>query len=344
MVRRKKLWLVLILIVGLAIGGAAGYYAHAKVYAPKKTKAAVPAKTASSSSAVSSQPAKAAVSSPADIEKVRQVMSFLSANIGPRPGGKAGERQAASYLASELQKMGYSVGMDQFPLPSGSTSQNLITADPGQSSDYTFFVCAHMDTVSGSPGANDNASGCAALLELARTIKGTKHYPEVRFLIFGAEEQNSSGTARVGSRYYLGTQPAKERAKIIGVVSLDTIALGPEVKFRDWGPKSPALADALVKYAAGKGINGARLQGQGSDHEPFGDAGIPAVWLERMVGGQPDPNIHTSSDTMDHATPNLAAESADFVRNYLLSLDKAACKAMATAAHAPAPGSQSSAQ
>ncbi|MHB8894020.1 MAG: M28 family peptidase [Candidatus Geothermincolia bacterium] len=339
MIRRRKIWLVLTLVVGLAIGGAAGYFAQARFKSPKKTTAKSGAETTAPSSTPSTTNAQPA---PADIERIRQVMAFLSTNIGARPAGKAGEKQAGSYLATELEKLGYKVGMEQFPMPNGLTSQNLVTADPGQSSLYTFFIVAHMDSRSGSPGANDNASGCAALLEVARTIKGTKHYPEIRFLVFGAEEENSSGSARVGSTYYLGTQPQPERTKIVGVLSMDTIAVGPELTYKDWGPASPPLADALAGYSQGKGLQATRLKGQESDHEPFGDAGIPGVWLERMMpGGKGDPKAHDSSDTMDHVFVNLVAESVNITRDYLMTLNASSCKSMQTAAYgvvpAPAP-------
>ena len=237
--------------------------------------------------------------------------------------------------------MGYKVGMEQFQLPSGLSSQNLVTADPGQTDKYTFFICAHIDTRSGSPGANDDASGCASVLEVARTIKGTKHYPEVRFLLFGAEQDNSSGSGRFGSRAYLATQPASERAKIIGVLSLDTIGVGSENTFRNWGPRSPGLADKLVTFTQGKGLVSSRLEGDKSDHQPFGDDGIPAVWLERMLpGGQADTKVNTSEDTMDHVYVNLVAESANLTRDYLLSLDQQASKLMYDAAHVPLPAGQ----
>lgn len=334
MFRRRKLWLALVLILGLAIGAAGGYLAQAKLKSKPKATTKVVKVTKSTSPSTSTK--KTVAATPADPEKIRQTMTFLSANIGPRPEGKAGERQAASYLLTELQKLGYKLGMEQFVLPSGSTSQNLVTADPGQTSKYTFFICAHIDSKSGSPGANDDASGCAALLEVARTIKGTKHYPEVRLLLFGAEENNSSGVGRFGSRHYLATQPEAERAKIIGVLSMDTIGVGSENTFRDWGARSPGLADALVTFTQGKGLLSTRLQGQESDHQPFGDAGIPAVWLERMLpGAQPDTKAGDSDDTMDHVYVNLVAESANLIRGYLLSLDANTCKSMYEAAHAP---------
>jgi len=341
--RRRKLWLVLTLVIGLAIGGGAGYLVRVKLTASNKAKAEQQVKTKTVTK--SSTPSKTYVkASAADTARIGQVVSYLSSNIGPRPAGKAGEKQAGSYLVTELEKIGYKVGMDQFPLPNGSTSQNLVTADPGQSSAYTFFICAHMDTVSGSPGANANASGCAALLEIARVVKGTKHYPEIRFLVFGAEEENSGGTARVGSTYYLGTQPQVERAKIIGVLSMDNIGVGPQITYRDWGPASPALADTLVAYTKAKGLQSARLQGRTSDHEPFGDSGIGAVWSERMtLAGKSDTEVGSSGDTPAHVFVNLVAESVNLTRDYLLSLDQTACKSMAAAKSAvPAPATKSS--
>ncbi|HEY5493927.1 MAG TPA: M28 family peptidase [Candidatus Anoxymicrobiaceae bacterium] len=337
MFRRRKLWLALTLILGLAIGAAGGYLAQAKLKPKPKTKVV----KVTQSSSPSTTAKKYAAATPADPEKIRQVMTFLSANIGPRPEGKAGEKQAASYLLTELQKLGFKLGMEEFVFPSGSNSQNLVTADPGQSDKYTFFICAHIDTKSGSPGANDDASGCAAVLEIARTIKGTKHYPEVRLLLFGAEENNSSGVGRFGSRHYLATQPEVERAKIIGVLSLDTIGVGSENTFRDWGARSPVLADALATFTQGKGLVSKRLQGQESDHQPFGDAGIPAVWLERMLpGSQSDTKAGDSEDTMDHVYVNLVSESVNLTRDYLLSLDAKTCKSMYDAAHAPTTGTQ----
>ena len=334
MVRRRKLWLVLTLVLGLAVGGAAGYFAQSRIRATRKTTA----RARPGSTAPSTAPAKKAAPLPADPERIRQTMSFLSSNIGPRPAGKPGEKQAGSYLLTELEKIGYKVGMEQFPVPNGMTSQNLITASPGKTSLYTFFVCAHMDTRPGSSGANDNASGCAALLELARTVKDIEHYPEIRFLVFGAGEENSSGSARVGSTYYLGTQPQHERNKIIGVLCLDTVAVGPEICFRDWGPSSPALADILAAYARARGLQATRMRGEGSDHQPFGDAGIPAAWMERMMpGNQRDPRAGLSGDAMDHVFVDLAVEVVNTTRDYLLGLDRTACETMHTTAYGHAP-------
>lgn len=115
---------------------------------------------------------------------------------------------------------------------------------------------------------------------------------------------------------------------MVGMLSADMVSVGPELHVRDWGGNSPGLAQSLVSAAQAKGINAAHDPNQNSDHEPFGVAGVPAVWLERMLpGGQVDSSVHTSADNMAHVSTNLVTEVVDLVRSYLLGLDESYCKA-----------------
>lgn len=320
-------------LLGLVIGAAAGFYLHYYVLKPANKKKSVQEGSAivkTTSSANTASKKKYNKPGTAEPARVQQTMSYLSQQVGARVEGSQAERTAANYLKGELEKLGYSVGVQEFTLPNGEVSRNLVTADPGTSDKYSFLVGAHVDSRSGSLGANDNASGCAALLELARTIKGTKHVPEIRFVVFGAEEDYGlNGTLhRIGSTNYLNTQSATERAKIVGMLSADTISVGPEVHVRDWGADSPGLAKSIVSAAQAKGINAVQDPSENSDHAPFGAAGIPAVWLDRMLPqSQPDPALNSSSDTMAHVSTNLVTELVDLTRGYLLGLDEAYCRA-----------------
>jgi Peptidase family M28 len=330
--RGRSIWILIgLFLLGLLIGVGAGFYVHYYVINPhRKNDAKAKQATAKKAQAAAKSEKKYVQPPPTETARIQQTMSYLSQQVGPRVEGTQSENVAATYLKTELEKMGYTVGWLQFTLPNGTPSQDLVTADPGQSDKYTFLVSGHIDSGPGSPGANDDASGCAAVLELARTIKGTKHLPEIRFLLFGAEEGNSAKRIpkRFGSTYYLGTQPPAEQAKIVGMLSADTISVGPEVHFRDWGPNSPGLAQSLVAAAQARGLNAFQDPNQESDHEPFGAAGIPAVWIERMLpGGKPDPAIQTSADTVAHASPDLVTELVDLVRSYALGLDESYCKA-----------------
>ncbi len=322
-------------VLGLLIGAVGGYVARYYVFKQEPPKE-VPAKQSAPSGSLKAedkQPAKASRPSPTDAATAQEVINYLSQQVGPRVAGTQGELTAATYLKGQLEKMGYSVGWQEFTLPNGSKSVNLVTADPGRTDKYTFLVGAHMDTRAGSPGANDNASGCAGVLEFARSVKGTDHLTEIRFIIFGAEEDFGSARnlARLGSTHYLGTQPANERAKMVGMFSLDMVSVGPEVHARDWGPNSPGLAQSLVKAAQAKGLNAFQDPNQQSDHEPFGGAGIPAVWIERMLpGGEYDHSIHEPSDKASHVSPALVTEVVDLVRDYVLKLDETYCRAATT--------------
>lgn len=66
--------------------------------------------------------------------------------------------------------------------------------DKKDSKDEAVLVTAHMDSVTLAPGANDNASGCAAMLEIARSMKGLDIDKEVRFIAFGSEEAGLLGS------------------------------------------------------------------------------------------------------------------------------------------------------
>jgi Peptidase family M28 len=325
--RGKSIWIMIgLLILGLVIGVAVGYCVHYYLVnpAPKKTVAKkATTKKQSQKAKKYNQPL------PSESTRVQQIMTYLN-QVGPRVAGSQAENVAATYLKNELEKTGYSVGWQQFALPTGDVSQYLATADPGQSNKYTFLVCANIDTRAGSPGANSNASGCAAVLELARCVKGTKHLTEIRFLLFGASEGTSRSRSqqRLGSTYYLSTQSPAEQAKIVGVVSADTISVGPEVHVRDWGSNSPGLAQDLIKTAQTKGMNAYQDPSPDSDHEPFGNAGIPAVWVERMLpGGKVDPAVNTSSDTIEHTSADLVTELVDLLQGYIVGLDETYCKA-----------------
>ena len=327
---RRARWIMAgLFLLGLAVGAGIGFYVHYYVLKPGKDASTSAGEASAEEEKAEKEKKEYVKPLPADPSRVQEMMSHLSQQIGVRPPGTQGELSAAEYLKAELESLGYAVGWLEFTLPNGEKSVNLVTADPGTTDSYTFLVGAHMDTRPGSPGANGNASGCAAVLELARTVKDTRHLTEIRFLLFGSTEGTGSQRtpARTGSTAYLGTQSPEEAAKIVGMVSLDTVAVGPEVWAHDWGTNSLLIAQSLVAAAGEKGLNASQETGQGSDHEPFGAAGIPAVWLERRLpGGQPDGTVGTSGDSMSHVSTGLVSEMVDFLRGYLLGLDRAFCK------------------
>ena len=92
----------------------------------------------------------------------------LAGRIGVRLRATRGERRGASYVAKKLRAYGYRVRVPTFSVD-GRTSRNVVARWPG-SRRRAIVIGAHIDSVRGSPGANDNASGVAVMLELARVF------------------------------------------------------------------------------------------------------------------------------------------------------------------------------
>ena len=117
--------------------------------------------------------------SPMDVDAVMAHIEALANGIGTRVAGTDGERRGADYIAGELADFGYTTRRQTFPLPDGATSQNVVATLPG-SSDEVFVVGAHFDTKGPSPGANDNGTGVAITLELARVLRDVGTVPSAR--------------------------------------------------------------------------------------------------------------------------------------------------------------------
>ncbi|MGH2677650.1 MAG: M28 family peptidase, partial [Actinomycetota bacterium] len=96
----------------------------------------------------------------------------LAGRIGPRPAGSTAYRRAVRYVEGEFTGLGYDTRLQRFPLPQGGRSWNVIATSPSSTA-VRLLIGAHLDTVAGSPGGNDNASGVAVLLEIARSLAGS---------------------------------------------------------------------------------------------------------------------------------------------------------------------------
>jgi len=135
--------------------------------------------------------------------------AHLAALAGQR--ATAQEREAArAYIQQQLESFGYAVQVD--------ATENVSALRPGSiSPDVRFVVGAHHDSVFGSPGADDNASGVAAVLEIARVLAGAELESSVEIVSFGLEE-----IGLVGSFAYSAAAGAADR-DIRGVLVFDMI-------------------------------------------------------------------------------------------------------------------------
>ena len=110
--------------------------------------------------------------------------------------------RTAGYIKSVLQQSGYSVELQTYSCY-GKNVSNIITEKEGEE-EGTIVVGAHYDTVPGTPGADDNASAVAGLLELARLCKGGTHRKRLILVAFVNEESPCFGSHNMGSMVYAG--------------------------------------------------------------------------------------------------------------------------------------------
>ncbi|HWC17037.1 MAG TPA: M20/M25/M40 family metallo-hydrolase [Terriglobales bacterium] len=155
----------------------------------------------------------------------RKHVSVLSATIGPRNTIQYKALQdAARYIEQTLNHFGYQVESKTYEVQ-GRSVRNLISTIPGGSRASEIVVIgAHYDTVLDTPGADDNASGVAALLELARILKRTHPARTVRLVAFVNEEPPFFQTASMGSWVY-AKQVRRLNENIVASVSLETIGV-----------------------------------------------------------------------------------------------------------------------
>ncbi|QGG48003.1 M28 family peptidase [Heliorestis convoluta] len=142
----------------------------------------------------------------------------LAAEIGPRNYSYYnGLEQAADYIHEELASMGYEVQIQEFeisrkdaPIGSPLSYRNIIAIKPGIATpDEVVIVGAHYDSCGDSPGADDNASGIAGMLELARLLKNVPLQKTVKFIAFTNEEPPFFKSPYMGSFVY--AQKARQR-------------------------------------------------------------------------------------------------------------------------------------
>lgn len=242
-------------------------------------------------------------------------------DIGVRRGGTDGENRAAEYAVAYLKGLGYSAELRPVSIPNGLTSHNVVAVKQG-SSNLTIVIGGHMDSKKPAPGANDNASGSAAVLELARDLKDATITPTIIFVLFGNEEMIDSNASHhhYGSRGYVAQMTAEQRQNLVGMISLDMVAYGSAFKVRTMGKGPQLLQSMLLTRAKSSGVSLAYMKDTSSagysDHEAFELAGYPAVWLE----WREDPNYHTVKDTYQHVDSSCLRKTGEFVLGFVSSL------------------------
>ncbi len=218
--------------------------------------------------------------------------------LGPRPAGSPSERRAREIVAAQLRALGYRVVLQPFRLPKGGASANVVAVPRGLP---RVLLVAHLDSVHEGLGANDNGSGVAVLLELARALRGEAG---VLLVVTGAEERHETGSrAHLGAQRLLRGLSARGRASIRLALSIDMVGVGETLHVRglEASPNGSArlvLAQGGATYLPDKGA---------SDHAELTRAGLPAAWLE----WRDDRCWHSACDTASRVQPARLATAGE---------------------------------
>src|SRR5699024_5987704 len=188
---------------------------------------------------------------------------------------------------------GNSWGVD---VPAGN-SVNVIADAPGLDPTRPHVVIgAHLDTVPQAPGAEDNASGVASMVELARVVASDPSAVPVRFIGFGAEELRGQGDAmhHFGSQHYVAALEASQAAATVAMVSLERVGVrGAALPICTGGTGTTDVRDSLVRAADTAGVpTDPCADNRASDHWSFEKADIPSARL----GSVPFAGYHSGED------------------------------------------------
>ena len=221
-----------------------------------------------------------------------------------------------------------------------STAENAIVDGIGENIIVTknssidtiknLIISAHYDSAEDSVGANDNGSGVAAVLELARILKDTEIPYNIKFILFSGEEKYM-----LGSRWYVGKLTEDERKQIIGVINIDTIAEKSDLGYMAMieGNKRPDNAEyddeGLKKLAELNKNSMSELftpsdrffltMAINSDHYPFALVNIPAVSI--VQDWQDGLNVNNSSDVKENMDIQRIVEVIDQVMEVLPTIN-----------------------
>ena len=236
-------------------------------------------------------------------------------------------RQAEDYLTEQFRILGLAVSTHSFRAL-GDTYRNIIgtrsASNPSPESDAPVLIAAHYDTVRGSPGADDNASALAVMLEAARCLRDFPSSREVRFIAFCLEEEDLLGSLAYASWL------RESKQEIAGAIVLECVGYARTEEGSQHTPPGvpitvPSVGDFLAivgnqasaKLAAA--VEGAAKErvpdlktvaltvpGNGellpdtrrSDHAAFWHYGYPAIMLTDTANFR-NPHYHRSTDTLE---------------------------------------------
>ena len=235
-----------------------------------------------------------------DISGIRTDLDALTAS--PRPFGSHGEADAAQYLQKRFEEMGYTVTLQPYTDSQGRRGSNVIAVKKAASPNADILVLsAHHDSVPTAYGANDNASGVAALLHAAEALQNVSTDTELRFISFTDEENGKNG-----SRAYTASLSEAEKARMIGDIQFDMLGgLGSgSTMVCTMDGEANWVSDLLQEKSPALQL-GAETA---SDHASLQLAGVPSVLVMQDQRGY---LYHSMADTADQLNLYAIARAAE---------------------------------
>jgi aminopeptidase YwaD len=217
-----------------------------------------------------------------------------------------GDRLEAFLASSASFAVNFKLQFSQTP------SQNVIAEKPGQGT-RVVILGAHYDTVPDIAGANDNASGTAVLLTLARELGelSEKSFPfDLRLVAFGSEELGLRG-----SRHYVESLSPEQQGRVIAMLNFDALGSGSRL-----GVVGDVVLTRLVmEDSKARGIELRLRQSSrrgGSDHASFAAVGKPNIFFSSNDFSR----LHTPEDTLESINPQLLGDTVRLALNLLDAL------------------------
>ena len=285
-------------------------------------------------------------------ENLMQTIDTLCAE--PRPLGSPQELAAAQYLLQQLEEYGYQGELapfsynisqttlsERFRLARALTGEAFFAAAfPGSQVDGrsqnvigrqldevnkrdVLVLSAHYDSTADSLGVIDNASGVAVVLEAARLLAAEDLPFAVRIVFFGGEEE-----ILIGSRQYVWDLGPEERGRILGNISVDTLAYSAEQSFIVLSPLSlpqenaPTLASAsplAAAFLADSRVTPAFQFSLVADHMSFAAAGIDSVNFGQSIDAVLG-IINSPADTYSLLQPEILPVAAQLLADTVQEL------------------------
>lgn len=249
------------------------------------------------------------------------VLRVLSVDIGPRPMGSPAEQRAMQFAAEKFREFGCQQAyvMPMTVADGVNTNSGIAIGVLRGKTERIIIIGGHIDSSGPDvPGANDDGSGVACVLELARVLSQQQHESTIMFCCWGGEEQGLQG-----SKYFADHFEKLDSVDLMLQIDMadgsSVLEIDPDNKEKSaprWLTKAAYKiffnelhASGLVYPVASATLNAATGGSTGSDHDAFLEKGIPAIDFTSDV----DYPIHSPLDNLANFTPSGLKKTGDLI-------------------------------